>query len=127
MSAPTTIVLRFLDEVMSGGRPASASDLVDNDLLRKRVDAWRRSFPDLVVRPVRVIAEGAYVAVHLSASGTHTGWFQGGAATGRSWTSSCTAILEVRDDRIVDFWITWDLLGILEQTGLVQRSGDVSA
>lgn len=127
MSATTTVVLRFLDEVLSGGRPGSASDLVNNELLQQRVEAWRRSFADLAVQPVRVVAEGPYVAVHLLASGTHTGQFQGGTATGRGWTSSCTAILEVRDDRIVDFWITWDLLDILEQTGLVHRSADVSA
>ena len=127
MSAPTAIVQRFLDEVLSGGRPGSASDLVGNDLLRQRVDAWRRSFADLAVSPVRLVAEGPYVAVHLLASGTHTGRFQGGGPTGRSWTSSCTAILEVRDDRIVDFWITWDLLDILEQTGLVTRRADASA
>lgn len=52
---------------------------------------------------------------------------EGGDATGRPWSSSCTAIFEVDEGRIVDFWMTWDVLDILEQLRVVRRAAEVSA
>jgi predicted ester cyclase len=127
MSAPVTIVERFLAEVMSGGRPASASDLIDSDPLQQRVDAFRKAFPDLQVAAIRVVNDGPMVAAHLVGRATHTGVFQGAPPTGRVWSSTCTAIYEVRDGRIVDFWLNWDTLDIVEQLGVVRRSAEASA
>ena len=118
-TSPERVVERFIDDVLNGGRPEAASDLVDNDLLRRRAAALRRSFDDLRVRIVRVVSQDAMVAVHLVATGTHTGRFQGGEPTGRAWSSTATAIFEVRRGRIVDFWLTWDMLDILDQLGLI--------
>jgi predicted ester cyclase len=127
MDTSIQVVERFLDDVLNGGRPRSASDLIDSQPLRQRVDVLRAAFTDLRVRAVRTIAQDDLVAVHLVASGTHTGPFQGAAATGRSWTSSCTAIYQVERGRIVDFWVTWDTLDIAEQLGIVRRAERVSA
>lgn len=117
--SPERVVDRFIDDVLNGGRPEAAPELVDNDLLRRRVAALRRSFLDLRVETVRMVRQRAMVAVHLVATGTHTGRFQGGEPTGRAWSSTATAIFEVRDGRIVDFWLTWDMLDILDQLGLL--------
>jgi len=121
------VVERFIDEILSGGRPEAAPELMDNDLLRDRTAALRKAFADLRVVIVRTVARGPLVAVHLLASGTHTGPFQGGHPTGRIWTSSATAIFEVRHGRIVDFWLTWDTLDILDQLGILVRTADSSA
>jgi len=125
--APVDVVGRFLDEVMSGGRGDSVPDLLASEPLRDRVEAFRSAFADLRVRVVRMVAQDELVAVHVVATGTQTGAFQGAAPTGRSWSSSCTAIYEVRDGRIVDFWLNWDTLDIVEQLGVVQRAAGVSA
>lgn len=124
---PIAVVERFVVEVLNGGRPESASVLVANDPLRLRVQAFRSAFGDLNVRVVRALADGPLVAIHLAGSGTHTGTFQGTAPTGRSWAASCTAIYEVVDGRIVDFWVTWDMLDIAEQLGVVRRADRASA
>jgi predicted ester cyclase len=126
-ATPRTIVERFLDEVMSGGRPESAPDLVDSEPLMERVRALRAAFPDLRVHVVRITVDGDLVAVHLAGGGTHRGAFQGSLATGRRWAATGTAIYAVRAGRIADFWLTWDMLSILEQLGLVLRPADVSA
>lgn len=124
---PILVVERFVAEVLNGGRPESASELVSSDPLRLRVQTLRNAFDDLHVRVVRVVADGPLVAVHLVGAGTHTGPFQGSAATGRSWATSCTAIYEVADGRIIDFWLTWDMLDIAEQLGVVRRADAASA
>jgi predicted ester cyclase len=125
--SPISVVERFLAEVMNGGRPESAPDLNASEPLRQRVIAFRAAFPDLQVRIVRIVADERFVAVHLLGTGTHTGAFQGGLPTGRSWSSSCTAIYEVSDGRIVDFWVNWDMLDILEQLSVVRRAAGASA
>jgi predicted ester cyclase len=125
--SPAAIVDRFIIDVLNGGRPESAPELIRNDPLQRRLQALRLAFTDLRVTVVRRVAQGPFVALHLAASGTHTGPFQGGSPTGRVWSSTCTGIFEVRDGSIVDFWLTWDLLDILEQLRLVQRAADASA
>lgn len=127
LPTPTAVVQRFLDDVLSGGRPESSHELVDSEPLRQRVEALRSAFADLSVDITQVVAIGRRVAVHLGATGTHTGPFLGARPTGRRWTSSATAIFEVHRGRIVDFWITWDTLAIAEQLGVVGRAEDASA
>lgn len=124
---PRDVVERFLADVMSGSRPDSAPELVGSQPLRRRIEALRMAFPDLQVRTVRTVVQDSLVAVHLVATGTHHGRYQGAPPTGRSWSSTCSAIFDVRDGRIVDFWLTWDTLTIAEQLGVVRRSRGVSA
>jgi steroid delta-isomerase-like uncharacterized protein len=123
----STVVARFLDEVLSGTRLESLPELVHSEPLRRRVEAFRAAFPDLHVTIHRVVADGRFAAVHFSGSGTHVGTFNGVPATGRSWSSTCTALFEVDDRGIVDFWINWDMLDILEQLRVVRRVAGASA
>lgn len=122
-----TVVERYLQEVLNEGGSDSAETLVANEPLRQRATAFRTAFPDLSVRVIRILAQDGLVAVHLVGNGTHRGTFQGIRATGRPWSASCTAIYEVREGRIVDFWVNWDVLAILEQLGAVQRAATASA
>jgi predicted ester cyclase len=118
----TEVVERFIDDVLNGGRPESAPALIASEPLYRRIGVLRAAFADLHVRVIRLVADGPLVAVHLVGTGTHTGPFQGSGPTGRAWSTSCTAIYEVSDDRIVDFWLTWDMLDIAEQLGVVRRA-----
>lgn len=124
---PRGVVERYLREVLSGAGPASIEELVDNGVLGDKVRSFRSAFPDLTVTPRQMVTDGDVVAVHASASGTHRKVFQGLPATGRRWSASCTALYRIEDGRIVDFWVTWDLLSIMEQLGGVKRSPGASA
>ena len=126
-ASPAIIVRRYLDEVLSGGRPSALDDLVAAADLRHRATSLRRAFPDLAVTVRRVIEEGEMVGVHVTGRGTHLGVFQGVPPTGRTWTAGCTALYRVVDGRIADAWITWDLLAILEQLGGITRAPSASA
>ena len=126
-ASSSVVVLRFLDEVLNGGRPESAPHLVHSQPLRHRVAALRAAFPDLRVSVQRVVVDGGLVAVHFNASGTHAGPFQGAPATGRVWSSTCTAIFQVDEQAISDFWMNWDMLDILEQLRVVRRAAEASA
>jgi predicted ester cyclase len=121
------VVERYLQEVLCGAGPATSEQLVSNEALRQKVTAFRAAFPDLSVNQHLLVADGEHVAVHLSGRATHSGFFQGVPPTGRSWTASCSALFRVEHGRIADFWINWDLLGILEQLGALTRPSEASA
>jgi steroid delta-isomerase-like uncharacterized protein len=120
-------VERMLDEVVNGRRPDVAERLIGNAGIRRRIAAFSEAFPDLSVVPTLIVADGAYVAVHLTGRATHRGIFQGIPATGRSWAASCTALYRVEAGKVVDMYENWDLLSILEQLGGVMRSPSASA
>jgi predicted ester cyclase len=124
---PRHVIERYLREVLKGSATDAADELIGSDVVRQKVLAFRGPFPDLAVTPNLVVAEGPYVAVHLTASGTHAGIFLGVPATGRRWAASCSAIYRVEHGRVIDSWVNWDLLTILEQLGGVQRAATASA
>jgi steroid delta-isomerase-like uncharacterized protein len=115
---PTEVVQRYL---------LGDEELLADETLRRRAEAFRSAFPDARSSPQRVIAEGDLVAVHLTGRGTHLGTFQGCPPTGREWSATCTAIYRVESGRIAEAWINWDWLAVMEQLGTVERVETVSA
>ncbi len=93
----------------------------------RRMAGFCAAFPDLEVETHVLIAEGDLVAGRFTGRGTHLGLFQGVPPTGRSWSAGCTGIYRVEDDRIAEAWVNWDLLGLLEQLGAIERAQTVSA
>ncbi len=125
--APQDVVAAYVEGILNGREPDSSSRLISNDALADRVATFRAAFPDLDVVVRQIVVQHDLVAIHLVGHGTHRGPFQGIPATGRAWSATCTAIYRVQDGGIVDFWINWDVLGILEQIGGVARVATASA
>jgi predicted ester cyclase len=115
---PRQVVERYL---------AGDEDLLANETLRQRDEAFRSAFPDAQVTAGQVLAQGDLVAVHLTGGGTHLGTFQGCPPTGREWTATCTAVYRVQAGRIAEAWVNWDWLAVMEQLGCVRRVETVSA
>lgn len=127
MDDPRAVVVRYLSDVLIGGNARTAKRLIANEPFRERVAAFRRAFPDVTVEPDLLFAEGDLVGMRATGRGTHLGTFQGIAPTGRRWTATCTALYRVQGGAIVDAWVQWDLLAILEQIGAVRRSHAATA
>jgi predicted ester cyclase len=127
MDDPRTVVRRYVSDVLVGGNAITARRLIASEPVRQRVAAFRRAFPDLSVEPDLLIAEDDLVAMRATGRGTHLGTFQGLAPTGSSWSATCTALYRVQGGAIVDAWVQWDLLAILEQIGAVRRSEAATA
>jgi predicted ester cyclase len=51
------------------------------------------------------------------AEGTHAGVFMGIAPTGNQVRWTFTQMFRVRDERLAESWMDFDLLGILDQIG----------
>lgn len=77
------------------------------------------AFSDSGIDVHDVIAEGDKVVVRYTTYGTHTGEFWGVPATHKVITQRGTNIWRVRDGKIVEEWNQGDMLGVMQQLGLV--------
>lgn len=89
--------------------------------------AWsmlRAAFPDLQVTVEDVISEGNKVAVRGVAGGTHKGELMGIPPTGRRVTVTLIDINRIEKGRLVERWGETDMLGMMQQLGVVpQQAG----
>jgi steroid delta-isomerase-like uncharacterized protein len=122
------LVERFYREVINERRldvigEVLAEDFVHDGELRGRSGQRRvyeeffTGFPDLRTEVVEIFSSGDKVAVHRRWTGTHDGHFQGVDPTGRKVDFESTAILTVRDGRIVEYRGVLDLLKLMSQIG----------
>jgi len=107
----------YVDHVGRGPEPAEVEGI---EGIKAAVSAFRNAFPDLAYKVEDQIAEGDLVVTRFSARGTHLGAFLGAAPTGRVVTYSGIDINRVRDGRIVESWVNYDALALLQQLGIVR-------
>jgi predicted ester cyclase len=74
-----------------------------------------------------LLAEGDMVVARFTARGTHTGTFQGIPATGTAGTVTGIAVYRVSSGKIVEQWLEYDQLGVLQQLGVIPALGHVEA
>lgn len=125
-------VRRVIEEIYNRGDldvvdDVAASDLVihtasedirGHDGVKRYVAALRTAFPDLHLTIEDQIAEGDMVATRWTARGTHTGEFQGIAATGREVRVAGSDIDRIIDGKTVECWAHVDELGLMQQLGV---------
>ncbi|MGY2007003.1 ester cyclase [Nocardia gipuzkoensis] len=69
------------------------------------------------------LAEGDRVVTRLTAYGRHTGDLPGIPATGNELTMTGTAIHRIADSKIAEKWSDKDVLGFLQQLGVLPAAG----
>jgi steroid delta-isomerase-like uncharacterized protein len=117
--------LDVVDEAMAEGwvghDPAMPDDVRGRSGMREMVAGYRTAFPDLSVRTEASYACGDVVVMRWTATGTQEGDFWGMSPTGKQGT--ITGISIDRFDpsgMIVETWVQWDALGLLQQLGAVK-------
>jgi steroid delta-isomerase-like uncharacterized protein len=91
---------------------------LSRDALKSVLAYYVSAFPDLHYSIEEIIAEGDRAAVRLTMNGTHTGEYQGHAATGKSFAVDEVDLMRIRDGRISGYRITWDEAGFRQQRGI---------
>jgi predicted ester cyclase len=107
----------YVDHVGKGPEPSEVKGV---EGIKQAVVAFRTAFPDLSYTVEDEIAEGELVVARFSARGTHRGAFLGIEATGREVTYTGIDINRVRNGRIVESWVQYDALALLQQLGIVK-------
>lgn len=119
------MVRRFVDEAVNGGR----DEVVDELFTPKRArwarawfGAFRRSFPDMRMELVELLAEGDVVVGRFACSATHTGEWRGHPPTGRRFENVAEVyFFGFEGDRIATVWGLEDTLERFSQLGLDPR------
>lgn len=106
----------YIDHV---GKGPESSEVQGADGIKQAVTMFRTAFPDLTYTVEDEIAEGDLVMARFSARGTHLGPFLGVAPTARAIAYSGIDVNRIRDGRIVESWVHYDALGLLQQLGIV--------
>ncbi len=84
------------------------------------------AFPDYQGMNIDTIAEGDKVVQRWTASGTHHGSFMGIPPTGKQVTFNGISIDQYADGKLINSWIEMDMLGVLQQLGVVPTLGQAS-
>ena len=131
-----TIVLRYYEELFERRRLAVIDEIFASGYVNhQRTDPYRTdevrgpeglkklateffsAFPDHHTAVDDIIAEGDKVVTRWTTRGTHRGYLFGIAPTNRRVTISGITIDRVVDEKIVETWTNWDLMGLLQQLG----------
>jgi predicted ester cyclase len=86
------------------------------------------AFPDIHVHAEHILAEGDFVLIHWTASGTHTERLAAVSGetippTGRKVTIAGVLLAEVRESKVAREWSYWDQLSLLVQLGVMEQPG----
>jgi steroid delta-isomerase-like uncharacterized protein len=87
--------------------------------MRQFVQIYRGAFPDVRLTIEDLIAEGDKVVSRWTATGTHKGELMGIAPTGKRVTVTGCDIAQYQNGKIVEAWASYDMLGMLQQLGVV--------
>jgi predicted ester cyclase len=75
------------------------------------------AFPDYQGQHDEIIAEGNKVFTRFTATGTHLGELMGVQPTGKKVTITGVAVDTIVDSKIVENWIMFDWMSVLQQLG----------
>jgi predicted ester cyclase len=95
--------------------------------LKAIASALRKGFPDITYRINLEVAEGDFVATHVTARGTNTGEMFGMPATGKYAEWPEAHFVTLVNGRITEHWGVVDMLTAFRQLGLVPAPEPVQA
>jgi len=129
------IVRRYVEEFLSGGDVAVATELTHDDLrvhqlgadversgrtlTVKELSRLREAVPNYTLTIEELFEGDEVVTVHATASGTPKRRRGSFVPTGRSFAVPAVYVFRLADGRIAEQWVLTDRLGVGEQLGLV--------
>ena len=120
-------VRRFVDEAINAGRDEVVDELFTADTagrVREWFGAFRRSFPDMQMELLELVAEGDRVVARFACSATHSGDWRGHPPTGRRFEGVDEVyFFTFAGERISAVWGIEDTLERFRQLGLEPAAG----
>ena len=103
----------YVDHVEIPGMPSGVPGV------RARHEMLFVAMPDIHITVHDVIAEGDRTAARFTITGTDTGGFMGMPATNNTVTVTGMDFMRFRDGLIAEHWGEMDMMGLLQQLGLI--------
>ena len=131
--ANEAVVRRFVNEVLNEGDYSAMRELVHRDYVYRNPDqelhgpealenlltAYRTGLPDMHTSVDDLVVSGDKVVISVTLTGTHKGDLMGIPATGSQVTVRGMVLSRLEDARIIEEWEMLDMLGMLQQIGVV--------
>jgi len=90
--------------------------------MRALMGAFFAAFPDMRIVVEQTVGEGDLVCTRGYFEGTHDGDFMGVPATGNKVNVKYMDIWRLVDGKAVENWVRLDMLGMMQQLGVVPAS-----
>jgi|SRR5215469_2545372 len=128
---------RLFEEVLNKGHLALVDELVSPDNVfhtptgpvhglegyKQFITMYLSAFPGLQFTIEDEIAEGEKAVTRYTARGTNTGSLMGMPATGKQATVTGIVIGRFANGKLVEGWLDFDALGMLQQLGVIPAMG----
>jgi predicted ester cyclase len=135
MTSPSenkAITRRFFEEVWNKGNLAVADEIfhpqatspsapqlpTGGEGVRFIASAFRNAMPDYKIKIIDLLADGDYVLINFSQTGTQSGELMGIPASGKQATWGEIGILRFAGGQVVESWYNVDMLGLMQQLGV---------
>jgi steroid delta-isomerase-like uncharacterized protein len=130
-----TLARRSVEEVWNQRKLTVISELIGNnatihdpnvpggkftgpDGYKKFVEIYLAAFPDVHFTISDLFAEGDKVVTRWTATGTHKGALMGIPASNKRATVTGVDIAYYENGKVVEEWLSYDMLGMLQQLGV---------
>lgn len=117
--ANKAFVLRYFEALNKDKSPATVDEFMTDEVLKHHIEIFETAFPGYQLRAEEMIAEGDLVFVRTTFEGMHNGDLMGIAPTGKAVTIEIALVYRIENGKIVDHWMLADLLGVMQQIGVV--------
>ncbi len=129
---------RWYEEVWNQGNVASYEELASPDLvahgtppgitpdfegIKQAISIHRTGYPDMHFEIEDQLAEGDKVATRSTLTGTHRGEWVGIPPTGKRVSIEVITIQRWWGGKMVEAWLAMDMLGWMQQLGVVPAPG----
>jgi predicted ester cyclase len=94
---------------------------VSDEKLKQHIKLFESAFPRYKLTIDDMIAEGDKVAVRVTFQGIHRGEFMSIKPTSKEVTVSGMLIYRIANGKIVEHWMNFDNLGLMEQLGVIPK------
>ena len=93
------------------------------DAFKQIISQPHTAYPDFHITAEDMIAEGDKVVCRFTSQGTHKGMLRGIAPTNKQVKVTGIVIYRIVDGKIVEHWENMDMLGLMQQLGVVPSQG----
>ena len=97
----------------------SGQELHGPDAFKQIISQPHTAYPDFHITAEDMIVEGDKVVCRFTSQGTHKGMLRGIAPTNKQVKVTGIVIYRIVDGKIVEHWENMDMLGIMQQLGVV--------
>ena len=119
--------LELVDEIISPSHalhdPNLSGSAIGPEAYKRQVARFVTGFPDLRFSVEDTVAENDKIVVAWTISGTHKGEFMGIPATNKKISVDGITINHIVNGKIMDSYISYDALGMIQQMGAALPMG----